>query len=153
MKKVLSILLALLCLSAFSQESSNPSVPTTEEEYNYLTKGYKIQAESGLDMKKGYKIQDMGEWKEGSYGFQFKALIREQADELAGILVIVKSDTWSGVNTYYLCIPINNPDLMKKYHASLSSLSFMTTAYAKVQSVYYAQTLYLSAEMAKKIPE
>lgn len=26
---------------------------TTQEEYNYITKGYKIQLESGLDMKKG----------------------------------------------------------------------------------------------------
>lgn len=31
--------------------------PTTQEEYNYVTKGYKIQIESGLDMKKGYSIK------------------------------------------------------------------------------------------------
>lgn len=32
---------------------------TTEEEYNYLTKGYKVQIESGLDMKKGYEFKDL----------------------------------------------------------------------------------------------
>lgn len=32
---------------------------TTLEEYNYLTKGYKIQIESGLDMKKGYTLKDL----------------------------------------------------------------------------------------------
>ena len=29
---------------------------TTEEEYNYITKGYQIQLSSGLDMKKGYAV-------------------------------------------------------------------------------------------------
>ena len=29
------------------------SAPTTEEEYNYLTKGYQTQISEGLDMKKG----------------------------------------------------------------------------------------------------
>lgn len=30
---------------------------TTLEEYNYITKGYKIQIESGLDMKRGYELE------------------------------------------------------------------------------------------------
>ena len=50
MKKVLSIF-SLLVISSlvFSQ--------TSMEEYNYVTKGLKIQKESGLDMKLGYSIQ------------------------------------------------------------------------------------------------
>lgn len=153
MKKALPLLFALIGLAVYGQESTTTSAPTTEEEYNYLTKGYKIQAESGLDMKKGYLIRDMGAWKEGNYSFEFKALIREVADELAGIMVIVKADSWSGISTYYLCIPINNPDLMKLYHDRLSSLSFIALPYAKILSVYYAQTLYSGAEMAKKLPD
>ncbi len=35
---------------------------TTETEYNYVTKGYKIQLESGLDMKKGYRFEDLDTW-------------------------------------------------------------------------------------------
>lgn len=36
-----------------------PSAQTTEEEYNYVTKGYQIQLQSGLDMKKGYELRDV----------------------------------------------------------------------------------------------
>ena len=54
--------------------------PTTEEEYNYVTKGYKIQFESGLDMKAGYSLKDIGEWYlkfgDASRGFVFKGLYR-----------------------------------------------------------------------------
>lgn len=32
---------------------------TTLEEYNYVTKGYQIQKESGLDMKKGYRLIEL----------------------------------------------------------------------------------------------
>ncbi|MBN2829263.1 MAG: hypothetical protein JXR56_02955 [Candidatus Cloacimonetes bacterium] len=147
------LLLSFVCVTALGQNPVDEPKGTTEEEYNYLTKGYKIQLESGLDMKKGYIIKDMGEWEEGSHGFKFKVLIREEADELAGILVIAKSDSWTGVSTYYLCIPINNPDLMKRYHESLSSISFISTSYAKVLSVYYAQTLFTATEMAKEMEE
>lgn len=37
------------------------SAQTTLEEYNYVTKGYKIQVESGLDMKTGYVLKDLFE--------------------------------------------------------------------------------------------
>lgn len=151
--RTLLLLLAFVSVTALGQNPVNEPKGTTEEEYNYLTKGYKIQLESGLDMKKGYILKDMGEWEEGSYGFKFKALIREEADELAGILVMAKSDSWTGISTYYLCIPINNTDLMIRYHESLSSISFIALPYAKVLSMYYAQTLNTAAEMAKKVPE
>lgn len=53
-KNILSILFVIFfTLPAFSQ--------TTEEEYNYVTKGYKIQIESGLDMKKGYRFDEIAE--------------------------------------------------------------------------------------------
>ena len=54
MKLIVSFLFYILfCISAFSQ--------TTEEEYNYITKVYKIQIESGLDMKKGYRFEEIAE--------------------------------------------------------------------------------------------
>jgi len=149
----LFLLLAFVSVTAFGQNPVDEPKGTSEEEYNYLTKGYKIQLESGLDMKKGYILKDMGEWEEGSYGFKFKALIREEAEEIAGILVIAKSDSWTGVSTYYLCIPINSPDLLKRYNENLSSISFIALPYAKVLSLYFAQTFYTVAEITKKTQE
>lgn len=52
MKSILILVAAMICsLAGYSQ--------TTLEEYNYLTKGYKIQIESGLDMKKGYRMVEL----------------------------------------------------------------------------------------------
>ena len=67
MKKVLVLLVAITSIAinqAIAQSENNQlPAPTTEEEYNYLTKGYKIQVESGLDMKKGYSLIDMGTYQ------------------------------------------------------------------------------------------
>lgn len=154
MKKSLLLIMAFVSLSAFGQDQVFKTSPTTEEEYNYLTKGYKIQAESGLDMKKGYIFRDMGEWPDNTYNFQLKGLIREESEEIAGILVIAKSETWSGVNTYYLCIPFNNPELLKRYFADLGVWDYsMTKSYAKMISVYWTQTLLAAVEAAVETEE
>lgn len=81
--------------------------PTTQEEYNYVTKGYKLDIETGRDIKKGYIIKDgflcCGA---STYSFEFKYLIREASNELAAIVIIAKRvDTWSGTTITYLCLP------------------------------------------------
>jgi hypothetical protein len=85
---------------------------TTIEEYNYITKGYQIQLESGLDMKKGYRLEDVTESRvtmagDSSYRKTvFKALYREGETTPAAIMCIY-SFVINGktVNTDYLCIP------------------------------------------------
>jgi hypothetical protein len=85
---------------------------TTMEEYNYVTKGYQIQLESGLDMKKGYRLEDITESStvmagDSSYRrIVFKALYRGTEPNPAAIMCIytfvVNGKT---VSTDYLCIP------------------------------------------------
>lgn len=82
---------------------------TTQEEYNYLTKGYKVQMESGLDMKKGYTLEDLGDWSY-AHGTEirkctFKSLIREN-DGLpcATLLIYQRADIPNGA-VFYICIP------------------------------------------------
>lgn len=82
---------------------------TTQEEYNYLTKGYKIQFENGLDVKIGYSISDFGNWglNRGSESRTcvFKGLIRKGQLKLCAILLIYKrNDITDGLNLY-ICIP------------------------------------------------
>ena len=81
---------------------------TTLEEYNYVTKGYRVQIESGLDMKKGYTFVDINAIRL-SYttgGFretEFKALFKEGARKPSAILcVFTRSDNGS---KEYICIP------------------------------------------------
>ena len=84
-------------------------VQTTEEEYNYMTKGYKIQVESGLDMKKGYEFIDLGEssiyWNNRTIERKVtvKLLVRTATKEGCGFLLIMRRpDTQY---TSYMCIP------------------------------------------------
>lgn len=84
---------------------------TTQEEYNYLTKGYKIQLESGLDMKKGYSLKDLGDWglNHGSENRNctFKGLVRDGQNKPCAILMIYKRTDISNGAVFHICIPIN----------------------------------------------
>lgn len=50
MKKTLILITLFLFAAGFAQIKKGQ---TTLEEYNYMSKGFKIQMESGIDMKKG----------------------------------------------------------------------------------------------------
>ncbi len=127
MKKIY-LLLLFVSFSSFSQ------IATTQEEYNYLTKGYKIQVSSGLDMKSGYDFQDLLFQKVDSYEFDFKYLVKTKDKTKVAIFIIAKSNV-SGA-TYYYCIPRNNPDLMSSYYSSISAIDErMTTALAVATSI------------------
>ena len=124
---------------------------TTMEEYNYMTKGYKIQTESGLDMKKGYYFEEMGEHKIGNYVFNVKKLIRENLHELAGTLIISHAEI-SG-KTYYTAIPVNNAELMKLYGAEVGKWDGgLTGAYCYLISAYLSDYI-LSAHIGQHKPK
>lgn len=84
--------------------------PTSEEEYNYITKGYKVQVETGLDMKAGYHFKDLGDWglkfSDGRRGFTFKALYRSEQTKPCAIMAIYERRV-NGKAEYseYYCIP------------------------------------------------
>lgn len=99
---------------------------TTEEEYNYLTKGYAIQVESGLDMKRGYSMLDLGEtpvqFSTGIRRAQFLGLMRDGATRPCAILMIYKSPS---NDLTYLCIPTYNanPELWQKTMNQVTDLT------------------------------
>jgi hypothetical protein len=100
-------LVSLLTLLIALFVSSVVSGQTTEEEFNYLTKGYKIQIESGLDMKGGYSIKEYGTWGTTYSSFNrnatFKGLYREGEDSPCAVLVIF--DKTNSSYREYVCIP------------------------------------------------
>ncbi|HCV42138.1 MAG TPA: hypothetical protein DGH68_01545 [Bacteroidetes bacterium] len=91
--------------------SSQGQAQTTLEEYNYATKGYRVQIESGLDMKKGYTFEEINSIRL-SYttgGFretEFKALFKEGTKKPAAILCIYSCS--DNPSKEYLCIPQPN---------------------------------------------
>lgn len=78
---------------------------TTEEEYNFITKGYKIQVESGLDMKKGYELVDLGVKTAGIRSVEAKALyrVKDAKKELSAYMLIYKNTDSKLVE--YICVP------------------------------------------------
>jgi len=103
MKRIFTLFTALFVISFISHAQ------TTLEEYNYITKGYKVQIESGLDMKKGYTLKDLGYWGL-TFGAEvrnvaFKGLYRSNETKPCAIMMIYKRTDISTGAIYYICIP------------------------------------------------
>ena len=137
------VLLFFLSFALHSQTSpagSAENISTTTEEYNYLTKGYKIQLSSGLDMKQGYSFERLAIITKGRYKFDFQAFFRSESNQLAGIMIIANSEV-SG-RDYYLAMPIENSELRKRFEQDVRSWDeSMTTAFAQALGELYSNNL------------
>ncbi len=104
MRTALGVTLALLLVSYCRVQAQ-----TSLEEYNYVTNGYKMQVEGGLDMKKGYRFEDLTQHVTQSatsditWTTEFKALYRIGESKPCAILCIFSNS--SEQNKHYLCIP------------------------------------------------
>ena len=106
--KKLMLLIATSILIACSTKSYSQA--TTDEEYNYVIKGYQAQAEAGLDMKKGYMLKELGEWAalytDGTRGFKFIGLYRSTDTKPCAIMAVYqKKDNGKVSYQEYYCIP------------------------------------------------
>lgn len=100
MKKLLLALFVLGSTAAFCQ--------TTDDEYNYLTKGYSVQVSSGLDMKQGYSLTDKGTTPMGPLNVDVRYLYRTNGNVYAGALLMIsglKGPKGADMGTQYFCIP------------------------------------------------
>lgn len=86
-----------------SERMMNASKGTTMVEYNYLTKGYKIQMESGLDMKKGYVLKDIGYHVGDNRTTEIKALYRDTEIAPCAILLVYTNTQWN--TKVFYCVP------------------------------------------------
>ena len=107
----------ILLLSLVIYFNVTRSQNTTEEEYNFMRKGYKTLKESGLDMKKGYYEANSKEYTWTNYSFTFIDIRREKDKSIVGTIIKAYSK-YSG-NTYYYAIPAqdckeNNTDNQNK---------------------------------------
>lgn len=117
---------------------SQNNIGTTETEYNYVSKGYKIQLESGLDMKTGYRFEDKGsfgvEYSSYSRMVSYKFLFKDGAEKPCAILMILnRTDTDF---ESHLCIPTLNSseEILKKsredYFSAVNDWSSSSKAYS-----------------------
>lgn len=114
--------------TAVNSENTIIQQGATEEEYLYMTKGYKTQIENGLDTKKGYEISKPRKIELTNYVFDYHQLIRTSDNYSVGLIVKATSKVWG--NTYYFGIPNGNDELLHKAFEEINKLDeAMTTAF------------------------
>lgn len=156
-------IITLLAISTFAvvfcsaQKTTQPTVAqvsvapaaTTSEEYNFVTKGFRIQTEGGLDAKKGYHFNDLFEKQFGNYNFTAKILIREQKNEAAAILVIINSKI--SQKDYYVCIPYENPELLQRYWTEIGNWEkSLLLSYTQIMTIYLGGYTMMNRDLEKK---
>lgn len=119
------------------QFKGNFFTSTTEEEYNYMTKGYVTSIEEGLDIKKGYKINPDETEVINAGGYTFTFIQFKKADNnLVGIIIKILTKS-SGV-TKYLSIPIENETLLKKFEITTGTFEENLNEALLTALVYYS---------------
>jgi hypothetical protein len=96
-----------LFLALFVLASSVAFCQTTDDEYNYMIKGYAAQVSQGLDMKQGYSFTDKGTITYQSMNVDVKYLYRTNGNVFAGALLIVTGAKGAkgALATQYFCVP------------------------------------------------
>jgi hypothetical protein len=120
------LLLLLVTGSTFAQdkaaEQPESKIITTEEEYNYLTQGYKIAIETGADMKVGYTLEHMPEIKAGNFTAKYSFLKETATKQTKAVLIVLEKEKGNSDKVVYLCLPFNNGELLKKFYAETQTL-------------------------------
>lgn len=105
---------------------SKETIATTEKEYNYLTKGLKIQMESGLDVIAGYSLSPLSQRTYGTfYNFNAKYFINNGKVKAISIII----DNTKTKSKTFFCLPINNPTLFNQYLQMVYNLDSTTSSY------------------------
>lgn len=124
MKNTLIVfLLMLTCLIGYGQ--------TSQEEYNFITKGYRFTMDYGLDMKQGYSVKLLKKYDlTANCSSMISGLFRTQNASLAGYLVVIKDGTFEKD----ICIPTENStdEIWKQYDYMLQSLPLSTQRYVTI---------------------
>lgn len=120
MRIQLWLIAMLWSLGGVAQTTEITAGPTTEEEYNYGSTGYKLQLQMELPMKKGYVLADLIKVEQTDRMVEFKSLIRKGEKKPCAILMIYSRQRQS---PQYFCVP--SPDapreLWDKFYLSLNS--------------------------------
>ena len=129
MRKILFYALILSFFTSHSQQVKNEL--TTQEIYNYITKGYITTLQQGLDIKKGYAYTEIktgtvfsGSLSGSKYRFAYRAFHREsdKSHVIAFMIVLLKDEAVEKV----FCLPSWGSDI-----------SFYSSFYSDVDARLY----------------
>ncbi len=136
MKK--TMLVCLFLFTGFCFANAQTIKPTTEEEYNIGLAGYKMYLQMKVEIRKGYRIENLTTFEYAERKAEFKGLMRDGENKPCAVLLIYSRVR--GAPEYY-CIP--TPDapevLWDRFRGSLNGetdlkqeqLQFFSFALAK----------------------
>jgi hypothetical protein len=142
LKNLLVLGALFICFNTYGQ--SCKTLGTNLEEYNYVTKGYKVQIQSGLDMKKGYDVKLINSYEIEGRKVVYYELIKDGKDLRAIMSVFTGRDG----RTSYFCIPLGDCDKLL-YNSYLSSIQLGIDNTAALNIYQYTLTKVLSMYITK----
>ncbi len=112
-----------------------PNQELTQQEFNYLNKGLRDQEEKGLDMKKGYQLENIGNREVGGYLFEGSVFIEEEFKTYKAISVKITLKSTRKV-LHYLVFPLHGNEYSQQYFdriwnfdATLKQCTLIYTSY------------------------
>jgi hypothetical protein len=143
-----SLILTALAVFYAALATAQSIAPTTEEEYNYGAIGYKIQLQTRLPVKQGYRIADFGILEEPGRTIAFKGLMRENESLPCAVIMVYTRDN---TPPEYFCMPTLDapPPLWSRYWQSLEVISDNKIAQLKFMSYGLSRTLMRVAAQAR----
>jgi hypothetical protein len=115
--KIPRLIFALLLITPFFTKAQ--VAPTTEEEYNIGSVGYKMLLTMKVELKPGYTVTDYATYEYADRKAEFKGLLRKGETKPCAVIMVYQK--LRGAPEYY-CIP--TPDapeaLWDRYRASLN---------------------------------
>ncbi|MFM1744953.1 MAG: hypothetical protein RLZZ630_890 [Bacteroidota bacterium] len=121
MKKLLILFLVSFSLTAFhtAQAQNKTIAPTTDDEYVMGSVGYKMFMQMKVELKGGYKVNDIRDIEYGDRKASFKGLYRPGEQKPCAIIMVYTK--LRGAPEYY-CIPtLDAPEILwDRFRVSLA---------------------------------
>ncbi|NPD45670.1 MULTISPECIES: hypothetical protein [unclassified Lentimicrobium] len=123
MKNINTIILLLISIISFAQSvKKESSIKTTNEEYEFLTKKY--NEENNFGMLDGYKIYPNKIANNDEYSCEFQLFKKVNTQKVKAVLIIIKGKDNKRHKVQYLCMPINNEELMNEFAEDVQNLRY-----------------------------
>lgn len=114
MKKVITLLFLLMCMILNAQQAKHKdSVQTTTEEYDFLTKEYNHK--NSFKVLDGYIIYPFRLSQDDEMICKYQFFVEKKTKNLKAILIILEEKGKKHNKIDYLCIPINNQELLDRF--------------------------------------
>ena len=113
-----------MTLIGYTQNDFKKSeVITTDKEYVFLTEHY--GKENNFELLDGYELKSFGVFNYEKYRCESKFLVEFKTKNVKALLYIITKEKENNDKVRYLCLPINNEELFKKFTLKSEKIGLM----------------------------